>query len=667
MKINPKCWIRVILYFILVSLSCLYIYAETGSPFIRNYSPKEYNAHSQNWSVIQDNRGVMYFGNVDGVLEFDGYNWRLIRLPNFSMVRSMAIDKNGTIYVGGVGELGYLAANTKGEMDYISLLPLLDKKQSLPSDIWSILVTGQGIYFKTISNFLRYENGKIEVIPAFSRALGFAVQDKIFFPADGLYFLDGSIVRRLPHTETLDLRFTEQLFILPYPGDHLLIATRKKGFYLYDLGMLKLGQDNSLHTGINPPLTILKRLPSEIDQYAANNQLYLSRQISPDRYALCTFNGGIVIMDINGKAVNIVDKLHGLPGNRVHDVFSDKQQNLWVVLNNGISYIELNSPISMFNERNDLEGAIMDLCRFNDLLYAATPHGLFCLRDYQGESRGQIPGFIRVKDIECCCWALTEIHGALLSGGLFGVKRVADTTALSSYYSELVYSFGQTPRFPNHLFLGLRNGLEVLEFNPGGGKDNTALKVIRSVKFKNIDVDIRHIITDAAGNLWLMTQYNGLWYLKYTGSGLQDYKLYRYGAAQGLPRLDWDWVQCLDDKILVCTQIGLFEAKMPGGWNFDPAILHFAPEETFSRLLNIGTLPTGPIALNKNGSFWLRVGETLALVSPGKGGEYSFERDRFRAGKITGVNPQHARRAGRRRRGGGVLPRGRAKRQGRRE
>jgi hypothetical protein len=33
-----------------------------GLPFIRNFSPKEYNEHPQNWSIVKDKRGVMYFG-----------------------------------------------------------------------------------------------------------------------------------------------------------------------------------------------------------------------------------------------------------------------------------------------------------------------------------------------------------------------------------------------------------------------------------------------------------------------------------------------------------------------------------------------------------------------------------------------------------------------------
>ena len=36
---------------------------ENGYPLITNYSPKEYEAQQQNWAIIQDDRGIMYFGN----------------------------------------------------------------------------------------------------------------------------------------------------------------------------------------------------------------------------------------------------------------------------------------------------------------------------------------------------------------------------------------------------------------------------------------------------------------------------------------------------------------------------------------------------------------------------------------------------------------------------
>ena len=45
---------------------------EYGEPFIRNYTPKEYGADVQNWGITQDDQGVMYFANNDGLLEYDG-------------------------------------------------------------------------------------------------------------------------------------------------------------------------------------------------------------------------------------------------------------------------------------------------------------------------------------------------------------------------------------------------------------------------------------------------------------------------------------------------------------------------------------------------------------------------------------------------------------------
>src|SRR5688500_13206904 len=71
---------------------------EAGIPFLRNFSPKEYGAQSQNWDIVQDPRGVIYVGNNDGVLEFDGLRWRLIPTTNRTVVRSLAVDAAGRVY-----------------------------------------------------------------------------------------------------------------------------------------------------------------------------------------------------------------------------------------------------------------------------------------------------------------------------------------------------------------------------------------------------------------------------------------------------------------------------------------------------------------------------------------------------------------------------------------
>lgn len=65
---------------------------ELGKPFLTTWQQKDYAlAGNQNGAIVPDDRGVMYFGNSSGILEYDGVSWRLIELPNKTVCRSLAI------------------------------------------------------------------------------------------------------------------------------------------------------------------------------------------------------------------------------------------------------------------------------------------------------------------------------------------------------------------------------------------------------------------------------------------------------------------------------------------------------------------------------------------------------------------------------------------------
>ena len=70
-----------------------------GSPPVQHFAP-DVEVHPQNFAVAQDRHGIVYVGNQEGVLEFDGENWRLLRLPNHEIVRSLATGPDGRVYVG---------------------------------------------------------------------------------------------------------------------------------------------------------------------------------------------------------------------------------------------------------------------------------------------------------------------------------------------------------------------------------------------------------------------------------------------------------------------------------------------------------------------------------------------------------------------------------------
>ena len=123
--------------------------SQRGLPFITNYMPRDYGADAQNWGIVQDDRGVMYFGNTRGVLEFDGVSWRLIRVPGNSGARWITKDVEGTVYVSAYGEFGYLQSGASGVVAYVSLLEHVPDSLRDFTDVFQIAVTSKFIYFRT--------------------------------------------------------------------------------------------------------------------------------------------------------------------------------------------------------------------------------------------------------------------------------------------------------------------------------------------------------------------------------------------------------------------------------------------------------------------------------------------------------------------------------------
>ena len=119
-----------------------------GAPAINNYDPKEYKSHSQNWVAVQDARGVMYFGNSNGILEFDGQRWQLVVSPGNLMVRAMTIaaDKQFLWFDRG---LRLSAISPTGKVHAVSLKDRIPNGEQMFNDVWQVESTSSGVYFLT--------------------------------------------------------------------------------------------------------------------------------------------------------------------------------------------------------------------------------------------------------------------------------------------------------------------------------------------------------------------------------------------------------------------------------------------------------------------------------------------------------------------------------------
>ena len=78
-------------------------------PTIGVFTPKDYGAESQNWSISQAKNKYIYVANNKGLLEFNGSEWQLYKSPNETIIRSVNVINN-IIYTGCNREFGYWAA-----------------------------------------------------------------------------------------------------------------------------------------------------------------------------------------------------------------------------------------------------------------------------------------------------------------------------------------------------------------------------------------------------------------------------------------------------------------------------------------------------------------------------------------------------------------------------
>jgi len=94
-------------------------YAER--PHIININKNQYDANNKNWSIGQDEKGIMYFANDLGLLEFDGVEWKLNTLPHSLVCRSVAVLDHNTVFTGSYEEFGRWDRDITGSLSYTSI------------------------------------------------------------------------------------------------------------------------------------------------------------------------------------------------------------------------------------------------------------------------------------------------------------------------------------------------------------------------------------------------------------------------------------------------------------------------------------------------------------------------------------------------------------------
>ncbi|WP_215238674.1 sensor histidine kinase [Dyadobacter helix] len=502
-----------------MSQAIVYPYPEVGHPLSRVYEPSEYHGHGQNFSVAQDKSGLMYFANFKGVLEYDGVDWKTIPTKNIRYVSSLLLDKKGRILVGANGEFGYLK-DTLGAREFISLSAKIKEEIS---PIIQIIETSQGVYFISNTAYFHWDGRTVKVIRNKSTTQSaFAYKDKLLIMREKSVTLwDGKTskpVQRGPDVPDL----TNVVSVVKVNESRSLIVTSFQGLFWIE----------------NERITRAGGNASQV--FMAQKATYAT-SLRDNSIAVGISDGGIIVISNTGNLLYPIVSGGAIRDSQASFLFTDREGNLWMALNDGIGKISIPSPISRYDNANGLKGEVTSIERFQGKLYVGTLYGLFYVENNR---------VTQVKEFVGGCLGLDTSGDALVAATNSGVFYWTGKGSPQQITSDFALSIKSSRISPGTIYVGLQDGLGIVKRN-GGGWSISKLHTIEPADERPIP--IVGIEENEDGYVWLETFSNGILRVD------KSFTSYRqYSRKEGLANPYYNKLSFYNGNLLVTNKDGLF-------------------------------------------------------------------------------------------------------------
>ena len=491
MKIKTAQFSFSIIFLFFVSLATA---QKLGIPELEFFNRRQYKAATQNWKISQSNSDLLYFGNNDGLLEYDGVSWRLHREMGDFIARSVSCigDK---IYTGGYNEFGYFQYDSLHHLHYKSLTTR--PELNAVGNIWNIYhFRGRVIFQSEIALYI-FKGDQLEtIVKSKSRFSSSFIVNDMFLVHDeqqGLLELRGN--NAYPVVGGVRFAGKDITSIMAIDTDKIVICTMKEGMFLWNM--------QSIEPWLVPANDKLKE---------ANIFCGISYE---DKYLVFgTIQNGLLITDLDGDLVMEVDKDKGLVNNTVLSLFVDKEGNIWCGLDNGICRVNLKSGISYISGYYDLgTGYVMD--RYEDNYYFGTNQGLFRIsEEHFNNPVKDRSHFEKVDGSDGQVWSIYKDKTGVLCGHNIGVlelnKGKANLITPSSVNG--VWNFINIENQPDLMLAGTYNGFILLK------KNRSKWTFVCHVE--GFIESSRFAVWDEDGKLWVSHGDLGIYQLTFS----EDYK-----------------------------------------------------------------------------------------------------------------------------------------------
>jgi len=466
-----------------------------GKLLIDNYLPENYGANAQNWCAIEDNRGVIYFGNTENILEYDGTNWRKILIPN-STALSMDIDKNGRIYVGGINEFGYLAPDSLGLINYFSISKDLKSKNKDFKNVWTTIYHNEAIYFRTSEFICRYNSknttNKKTIFKIWKKKninSFFIVNNEKFVGVKGvgLCKIIGDSIKLIKQSNIFANTKIYGIFVLE---KKTIIATKDKGLYIYN--------KNSKSKD-----SIIYKINLKADKFLIQNHVYKVIVLNNNYIAFTTRKNGVLITDYKFNPIQILNKDVGVAHNFVFNVFQSKLNDLWICSNQGIDKVKLETKFTLWDESLGVDNTVDDIIKFNKKIYYTSLGGLYFLNNSSFYKNTLSNNFLKTTELNKECYKFLVFkenspQKQLLVATNSGIYKKTTKKKFTKVGNRHSLSFCISKKSPNLVFVGERGGLSSMWWN------STNNKWVDNGQFSGLSLgDVQNLVEDDYGNLWL--------------------------------------------------------------------------------------------------------------------------------------------------------------------
>jgi diguanylate cyclase (GGDEF)-like protein len=338
-----------------------------GAPLQRLYGVEHTQSAPGHLAIATASDGSLLVGNIEGVLQFDGVEWRLITLPGRTPVRALATGADGQLYLGSYDTFGRLVKNGDGDFIYEELLTRAGLRggQRHVGIVWETHPTRDGIYFHAEQHlhFVPYGEGPAKRWPLPDGLRSFYVaDDRLYARVEGRGFCrfeDGKLV--------------------PEPGAAAFAHQPLPGLVDLDDGLLLVGREGLFRADEKG----IARIEGPASRLLASIRGYVVQPLPDGSFAVGTLDGELVRF---GRDLQVRERLD-LGGFGIQDFGLDREGGLWVATEGNLVRLSLPSPWSFLGEKQGLAGSPTDFEWYDGALWLASTNGLSRMR---AEEDGQV-------------------------------------------------------------------------------------------------------------------------------------------------------------------------------------------------------------------------------------------------------------------------------------